>query len=101
MIITNTARALEPPEPKITGYCPVCGGEIYEYEHGEIDGVAICDDCIKYASSEDMIIDFIIAYPDKFFEFLRIGKEDGDIVSKILDAYGEDMREELDEWLTR
>jgi hypothetical protein len=101
MIITNTARALEPPEPKIIGYCPVCGGEIYEYEHSEINGKPVCDDCAEFEKSESAVIEFIEAFPDKFFEFLRIGKEDGDIVSKILDAYGEDMREELDEWLTR
>lgn len=101
MIIINNERALEPPDPKITGYCPVCGGEIYEYEHNEINGKPVCDDCAEFEKSESAVIEFIEAYPDKFFDFLNVGRNDDGIVSNVLNAYGEDMREEIDEWLTR
>lgn len=35
---------LEPPEPVIIGYCPVCGGELYEGDTAwHKDGDIVCE----------------------------------------------------------
>ena len=40
--------SLEPPEPKVFGYCEHCGGEIYEGETCyRIDGQLIHEDCLR------------------------------------------------------
>ena len=93
-------RSLEPPEPKLYGYCAHCDGEVYTdtymYNHS-----LLCSRCFAYSSSNEATADFIASYPDEFMDYLRqvcvvSGYEPGLLM---LEDYKEWSKERFDEWL--
>lgn len=57
---------LEPREKPPTAYCRICRGEIYDDDPPEI-----CNICQKELEDPKTIVEFIKAYPDIFFEYLK------------------------------
>lgn len=52
--------SLNPPEPEIVGYCPVCGEEIYKGNKVRFDnGVKIHPECILSYITEEFSNDFM------------------------------------------
>lgn len=57
---------------KVLCECPICGQDIFPITSTmEICGAAVHIDCWEKATSPDAVMEYVEAYPNEFFDFLK------------------------------
>lgn len=90
---------LEPPEEHIFGYCSHCGGELYNEDY-VLAGCPVCDECYAYSRTYGAVVDYIRAYPERFFAYLdELRVSDVDFALELLDDYRNEADIDYDGWI--
>lgn len=98
----NPEPPIEPKEDAPVGYCEHCKCELYNDDY-IYDGNLVCKDCYEEAIDLATTMEYIKAYPERFFDYLLecyiCTDKIHDMIVAVLEDYREQEQTEYNTWV--